>query len=427
MDANTLGKYLYDTRQLQEKSLEDAERQLRIRRAILEAFERGEFAVVGAEAQARGLLRNYANYLNLDAERILELYESTKVEANKRVRLRGGTQPMKAVNPSLTLSAPRKITDTQPTMPIGRLSEPRSARLLNALATLGMAALALSAAALIFAVTFSLLEDPQQPTPNPLALAERPNTLTPSPIWTARPQATPTPLTTPNPFRGDSIALLLDFTSRAWVRVTVDGEERWAGLVRPGEQLPFEANREIVLDTSNGGGTRVTLNGIPQDILGQRGQRVQIAYYTDRLELLSAPLDEPTPIISDTPAATPTSPAATLALGVTLTFEAITATPTPSLSPTLPAETFTPSATPTITSTPSSTPPPTITATPTFTPSATPTITSTASNTPTPSATPTPSITPSPTDTPSITPSPRPTAVLPPRATAANQPTPKGG
>ncbi|MCS6836191.1 MAG: DUF4115 domain-containing protein [Anaerolineae bacterium] len=412
MDAATLGKYLYDTRQLQEKTLEDAEKTLRIRRSTLEAFERGEFNVVGSDAQTRGLLRNYANYLRLDADRILELYESSKLEANKRARRRKKqTQPMPVVNGSVGLSAPRKITDTQPNLPVVRRAAPRDLGLPGLLANLSMAVLALGAMAIILAVTFSLLEDAPPPAPDPLALAERPSTLVPTPTPTLRPLLSPTPLTTPNPFRGQGIALLLDITSRAWVRVTVDGQERQAGLLRPGERLPFEGVSQIILDTSNGGGTQVTLNGVPQGLLGQRGQRVTIAYYPDRLEVLSAPQDEPTPIMSDTPAPTPTSPAATLALEMAATFAAVPPTFTPAG----------PSVTPAPSLTPSVTLPPTVTLTPSFTPSATPTITSTASNTPTPS------ITPRPTLTPSITPTPRPTAVLPPRTTPSNLPTPKGG
>ncbi len=43
MDAQALGRYLRETREAKELSLDEAERALRIRRRILESFEVGDF------------------------------------------------------------------------------------------------------------------------------------------------------------------------------------------------------------------------------------------------------------------------------------------------------------------------------------------------------------------------------------------------
>jgi cytoskeletal protein RodZ len=45
MDAPALGHYLRETREAQEKTLDQVERDIRIRRRILEAFEMGDFNV----------------------------------------------------------------------------------------------------------------------------------------------------------------------------------------------------------------------------------------------------------------------------------------------------------------------------------------------------------------------------------------------
>jgi len=48
MDALALGRYLREAREAKELTLEDAERTLRIRRRVLEAFELGDFNVIDA-------------------------------------------------------------------------------------------------------------------------------------------------------------------------------------------------------------------------------------------------------------------------------------------------------------------------------------------------------------------------------------------
>ena len=63
MDAFSLGRYLRETREAQERALDDAVHQLKIRRVVLERFEQGVFRQGDlAEVQERGFLRTYARY-----------------------------------------------------------------------------------------------------------------------------------------------------------------------------------------------------------------------------------------------------------------------------------------------------------------------------------------------------------------------------
>lgn len=61
MDALALGRYLREAREAKELTLDDAERTLRIRQRVLEAFELGDFRVMDASpVQIRGFIGNYA-------------------------------------------------------------------------------------------------------------------------------------------------------------------------------------------------------------------------------------------------------------------------------------------------------------------------------------------------------------------------------
>src|SRR4051812_30258292 len=123
MDAQALGRYLRETREAKEITLDQAEQALRIRRRILESFEVGEFNIPDfAAIQIRGFMRNYARYLGLEEDRIVAYYEDALRDATQPRRLSGrqsranqknkrdATQPL----PPL---APRSVTDTPPSLP----------------------------------------------------------------------------------------------------------------------------------------------------------------------------------------------------------------------------------------------------------------------------------------------------------------------
>jgi hypothetical protein len=69
-----LGRILSDAREAKQVSLEQAERQTRIARRYILALEDENFDAFPARAQARGFLRLYAQYLDLDPAEILVLF-----------------------------------------------------------------------------------------------------------------------------------------------------------------------------------------------------------------------------------------------------------------------------------------------------------------------------------------------------------------
>jgi cytoskeletal protein RodZ len=56
-------------------SIADAERAIKVRAKYLEALEDDEFALLPGDAYARGFLRNYADWLGLDAKELLRQYD----------------------------------------------------------------------------------------------------------------------------------------------------------------------------------------------------------------------------------------------------------------------------------------------------------------------------------------------------------------
>ncbi|MGD8848150.1 MAG: helix-turn-helix domain-containing protein, partial [Anaerolineales bacterium] len=92
-----IGRTLKNRRERLGLTLEEVERSTRIRTNRLEALEAGEFDTLPSEVQLRGFLRNYADFLGLEPEDILESYEASSGGKRKpRLRLsrsQPGMQP----------------------------------------------------------------------------------------------------------------------------------------------------------------------------------------------------------------------------------------------------------------------------------------------------------------------------------------------
>jgi cytoskeletal protein RodZ len=78
-------------------------------------------------------------------------------------------------------------------------------------------------------------------------------------------------------------ALLIDIEPQApcWVRLTVDGEPVMSRLMQAGESLRAEANNEIVINVSDAGAFRFTLNGRAGRRLGSAREVVTVLINRD--------------------------------------------------------------------------------------------------------------------------------------------------
>lgn len=444
MDSHSLGIYLRETREARELTLDDAVTALKIRRHILEGFERGEFNVIDASpVQIRGIIRNYAQFLRLDPDLILQYYESaqnprrgrfgrapqsTRKDRRKQTRKqrrneRRREEKRRTQTQEMAVVAKRSITDTDPAMPRVTLADQRQESEQRILRVLNLVMVVLVAVAAVVVIGFVLLQLIEQPEDliqpeNSGILGQLPPTATITVAPTFTPRFTPSLLPQfQQDLAGFGIAVTIETQQRTWMRVTTDGNEQIARLVLPGEVLEYRAQDEIYVNASNADALVVVYNGQLQGSYGGRGQAVEITYSEDRVDISTGPGFEPTSAATITPLPTDDRIAATLIAEQT---PSSTPGPSPTASDT-PTITNTPTITPTPTDTPTITNTPTITETPTNTlpPTETPTATNTPSITPSPTLTNTPSITP----TPSATLTPSPTAILPPRETAPPSPT----
>jgi hypothetical protein len=101
---------------------------------------------------------------------------------------------------------------------------------------------------------------------------------TPPPPAVSRPVDVPAP--PPKAVAADPHALRIDLTSlrRVWLRVSVDGRIALEREVAGGEQLPFGADRSIVVRAGDAGAVTVRVGADDQGPLGRDGQVVTRAF-----------------------------------------------------------------------------------------------------------------------------------------------------
>ena len=225
----------------------------------------------------------------------------------------------------------------------------------------------------------------------------------------------PTLTAMPGVYEGVEVELRI--IERAWLQVTVDGQEVFEGTLDAGARRTWYGQERVAMRCDNAGGVEVVVNGELLGLLGGAGQEMEKEWLA---EVEGTPEATLIPTIARaTPTVTPVPPTTTL---VPPTF-----TPTP-VPPTSTPTSPTPTATPVL-PTPTPVPPthtPTITPWPTRTPTPVPPTPTPVPPTPTPvPPTPTP-VPPTPTPVPP-TPTPvppTPTPVPPTPTTVPPTPTP---
>ena len=360
-ELQAIGQQLRASRLERDHTLDEVASATRIRVKFLEAIEAGEPDDSLSDMQIRGFLRNYAAFLHLDLDAMLAAYQKaleTKREKPRFGLFKGRDDEPPPEVPVIPLYGQDPVKT--PPGPIPRVGQTdyagveiatRSRFVLFLMTLMALSLLVIALAAGVFA--FSQLSD----TPSDEAAAPLPINVESGDATDAMDsmdasaeemdddmlgmddesmaddmaEASPTPtatrgadgiiVNTPSMTGADQIAISLEATQRSWVRLVVDGDVQYEGLLRPGTALQYQGQESITLRTSNAGGLAVVVNNQPLGSLGERGEGFEQTFT----------LDAPLPSDLGEPSPTPTLPVVTQAAATA----APTAIPTNDL-PTLP-------------------------------------------------------------------------------------------
>lgn len=273
-DPASFGIWLRRQREAREVSLREIAERTKISLRYLEAMEENRFALLPAPVFARGFLREYARYVGLNPDEVINHFLAAQGSDGRDGGTGGSSGP--AVN--------RPASSGPIFSP--SLATPRSAQ---SGAWKRWLFLGLATAALLGVVAFAAwLADQRraQPPAIPAAALAPPVALDPAPVPSSLPAAVETEPAAAAPAR--ALRLTLDFTADCWIDALMDGQKRVSEKRVQGESVQLDADRTIELTLGSSGAVEARLNGLPLPLPRRQGEVVRRTIDLDTLRQLQS-------------------------------------------------------------------------------------------------------------------------------------------
>ncbi|OQY34973.1 MAG: hypothetical protein B6I38_01925 [Anaerolineaceae bacterium 4572_5.1] len=300
-----IGAELRERREMLSLTHDEIEGHIHVRQHYLLALEAGRFDQLPSPVQTRGMLNNYATFLDLDAEAMLlsfaEGLQTQRLERHPDLAVRPGRRAKKTSRKFSLRSfmAPDLIFG------VGVIV------ILIGLSVWGVKRIAAVRSDTVVEATAPSISEILLATPTfPVAKEATPTLVVNTP---SAGEGTPVPFEAPPEDERVGVQLFVTVTERTWMRVTVDGEVKFEGRVQPGGDFIYEGDRQIEILTGNAAGLSVTYNQRNLGLMGSFGEVVQRIYglngiltptITPTLPATATPTVTITPSPTSTPAAT---------------------------------------------------------------------------------------------------------------------------
>jgi len=289
-----IGEELRQRRELLSLHLEEVERNTHVKAHYLDALEKGAMENLPSTVQTRGMLSNYATFLDLDVDALLLRYadalQARYREKNPQKTVRKPGQPILAGLPPI-----RSFMAGDMIFGIGM------AILLIGFSIWGINRVVLLQSQQVVQPTAPSISDVLLASPDPSSITATATLLMVESL--DEPTAT---IVIPTQNLNVNVQVNLVAVERTFMRVVVDGEELFNGRVVPGNAYPFEAEEQVEILVGNGAAIRIVYNSRDMGLLGGFGQVVNNIYLADEI---ITPTGQPSPTPTRTVLATLTVPA----------------------------------------------------------------------------------------------------------------------
>ncbi len=297
-----LGHILREARETKGLTLAEAQDKTRINAHFLEALENGDYAVLPTPVHARGFLRNYARYLGLDPQPLLDRHQINQSQLTQQPTITNtpvieSTQlqknPLQARNDQPFFDPVNvEVTANQAQQPRNTESVMRVVIIIALIGTLylvgshfiprlfGNDSNRTALTESINSAVQNLINGDEVTTDNSLTPD---SSIEPSSVISSTSRniiPTPAPTRPRLPATMETIELKIEVLERAWMEVTIDGDVVFSGQTRNEDVFEWTAQEQVIVNTGNAIGIYVTINEVELGRLGGRGENVEETWNT---------------------------------------------------------------------------------------------------------------------------------------------------
>lgn len=258
-----VGYTLRQERERQNLSISDIEEGTSIRSVYIEAIENGEYDKLPGAIYTKGFIKNYAKFLDMDAEAAAKEFAADMAELSAEAQATNApeTATENVVEPE------KKIEPKPERKSIGYSIQDSGSNHSNFLI---VAAVVLIAAIAGGVWSFFSSSESDVAAVNPPTQQTQP--VTPEPLPADNP--TPVAKAEPAPAPVDKVEVQARFNDRCWALVTVDGTVVQEGVIEGGQTLSWEGKENISFRLGNAGAVEFFQGGKSLGVQGAVGDVV---------------------------------------------------------------------------------------------------------------------------------------------------------
>ena len=237
--------------------MEVAEQQTKIRKKYLVALEEENFDIMPGKVYVRGFLRNYARFLGVNGEDLVDLY-------NEHTGVLQENEDLEDLASQTAVS--QKV--------FGRRRHAWVA-LLGVIVVAGLVA--------FFSGIISNANEPENDIPQGVKNKSESNI-----TYDGEPEPDEKPSAPENknkagegPVQFEGINLELSFNGRCWMQIKVDQEVVFEGFANAGDKKVFAGESSISIHVGDAGVVKADVNGVAKGFLGAQGQPLKKIFRAD--------------------------------------------------------------------------------------------------------------------------------------------------
>ena len=270
-----VGEILRREREKQGLSIADVAGETSIRDVYLEAIEKGDYDALPGDVYAKGFIRNYSKFLQIDGDALLEQYDSER-NIVKVVQPADMPKEDEAKEPKKSFFGRNKSAEKPAAG--AESSQPASSGRPQAKTSLFAAGdeyrhslereeksgskkfMILLGVMLVFlgGVYVAFMDDGTDPAAKSKPAVKQEQTVKQEPAAPAK------------VYEGVEVSAKL--LENCWISVQVDGQAAFEGTVEKGKEMSWKGKESVEIRAGNAGGIQVTFNGKDMGTLGEVGQ-----------------------------------------------------------------------------------------------------------------------------------------------------------